>query len=201
MAQRYPIVVGVDFGASGDVAFGRGAALARTIPGAELHLAHVVRAHAPEVAGGQSLAERLVSEARAFAEASRRLSELAAEADARGRRFVHDVVLHVRAGEPAASLADLAHELDAGLVVVGSRAQCGAARGVLGTVSERLLSLSEVPVLLAPLPSRALPRPHPPRPSLPGQQARSGEARAPRVESVATARLPGSHALSPSIAG
>ena len=52
-------------------------------------------------------------------------------------------------GPPAQALMDVAHARHADLVVVGSRG-LGRVRGALGSISQRLLTLADVPVLVVP---------------------------------------------------
>ena len=55
-----------------------------------------------------------------------------------------------REGEPSQVLRDLAHELDASLVVVGRRGWSTVQELVLGSVSNRLVHRNDVRVLLVP---------------------------------------------------
>jgi nucleotide-binding universal stress UspA family protein len=55
---------------------------------------------------------------------------------------------HLRTGRPADEIAALAEELDAGLVVVGSRGLGTVKRLVMGSVSEGVVSLATCPVLV-----------------------------------------------------
>jgi nucleotide-binding universal stress UspA family protein len=60
------------------------------------------------------------------------------------------VQLRVIQGNPAEALATLAHELDAWLLVVGTRGRGAVAKLVLGSTSDALLKLSSRPVLIVP---------------------------------------------------
>jgi nucleotide-binding universal stress UspA family protein len=62
-----------------------------------------------------------------------------AEAAAIGRAAGLDVREHLVQGEPAAQIAAVADQIDADLIVVGSRGLDPAGRYVLGSVPERLL--------------------------------------------------------------
>jgi len=59
---------------------------------------------------------------------------------------VEELVLH---GPPAESLAEAAAQLDADLVVVGSRGRGAVARTLLGSVTDRLVHVCGKPVLVS----------------------------------------------------
>jgi nucleotide-binding universal stress UspA family protein len=55
---------------------------------------------------------------------------------------------HLSMGTPAAEIVELAEELDAGIVVVGSRGEGGLRRALLGSVSESVVRYAHCPVLV-----------------------------------------------------
>jgi nucleotide-binding universal stress UspA family protein len=55
---------------------------------------------------------------------------------------------HAKFGRPAAEIVRLAEELNAGIVVVGSRGHGGVRRAVLGSVSESVVRHAHCPVLV-----------------------------------------------------
>ena len=61
---------------------------------------------------------------------------------------------HVRAGEPYEQICNLARELDAGLIVIGTRGQTGLQRILLGSTAERVVGV-------APGPGGVVPQPQP----------------------------------------
>ena len=63
-----------------------------------------------------------------------------------------NVQLDVRLGDPGQVVTDLADELDAELVVLGSHGRTGLTRLVLGSVAERVTRLAHCPVLVVKLP-------------------------------------------------
>ena len=67
-----------------------------------------------------------------------------------------DVTNHhyVTTGSPAKGLLERAHQIGADLIVVGAHSRTSLGERVIGTVADRILRLSELPVLL--LPERAL---------------------------------------------
>jgi nucleotide-binding universal stress UspA family protein len=79
-------------------------------------------------------------------EARRLLDELERDhADSLGDTYEIDLI----GGPPAQALVDVARARHADLIVVGSRG-LGAVRGMLGSVSQRLLQLTDTPVLVIP---------------------------------------------------
>jgi len=58
------------------------------------------------------------------------------------------VVSHVRFGKPANGIVQLASDLSADLIVVGTHGRQGLTRFLLGSVSEQLLHLAACPVLV-----------------------------------------------------
>lgn len=58
------------------------------------------------------------------------------------------VQAHLRMGTPAAEITDLAEDLGAGLVVVGSRGLGGIRRALMGSVSDSVVRHAHCPVLV-----------------------------------------------------
>lgn len=166
MAKQYRILVGIDFEATGDEALRMGVELAQAMPSAELHLTTVV----VERRGSPS-AERLAEDERLLDGASKRLREYLDGWRARwtGEQFERPMSLHVRLGDAADALHQVAVDVEADLIVVGTHGTRGLARLVLGSVSERLVKLARVPVLVARPKdysgmSKSVTRPEAPRP-------------------------------------
>lgn len=197
MAESYRIVVGIDFGASGDEAFRMAMELAREIPASELHLAAVV----VELSQSPSAAQ-IAKDERMADEAAKKLSEYTEgkRAGYEGAHFERPVVQHVRFGDAAEALHQVAVDVDASLIIVGTRGTKGLRRLVLGSVSERLVKLAHVPVLVARTKDysgleRTVTRPEAPRPgqteadlhAQPGYEQRSVMSFGSRVSRVSGA--------------
>lgn len=109
--------------------------------GGELALVHVVPRPDFHDGDGAGTFNRIAAEARA------RLTELADSVEAR-----HGIraSVHVREGDPARELLDLAGELGADLLAAGSHGHGFLGRLLLGSTSTRLLRGSRCSVLVAP---------------------------------------------------
>ncbi|MEZ3164168.1 universal stress protein [Halorubrum sp. RMP-47] len=66
----------------------------------------------------------------------------------RGEERGVDVVEHVAGGRPHAVIADYAEDNDVSLIVMGSHGRAGVRRALLGSVTERTLRSTHVPVLV-----------------------------------------------------
>ncbi|MFP3938822.1 MAG: universal stress protein [Acidobacteriota bacterium] len=116
------------------------AATAARAHGARLHLVHVVTPPMPvaDFAAPPLTMDRELREA-----ARRRLDELLTE-DLLSGVEAHAVL---RDGTPAQTLLDVADQVKAGLLVVGTRGLTGFRHLLLGSTAERIVQRSEVPVL------------------------------------------------------
>ena len=140
------IVVGVDFGAEGDEALFEAMRLARRVQSAEIHPVHVLPQ--PDAVGRRDNLDVLSHMLGAAAEElRRRMLTVADEMD--GDRWERHVTVHVRFGRPAEVLEQVAVDVDADLIVVGTHARRGMQRLVLGSVAEEVLRRGRFPVLVA----------------------------------------------------
>jgi nucleotide-binding universal stress UspA family protein len=135
------ILAGVAFDETGENALRTAVEMAHQRPHSALHIAHVL----PESA----LASRTASIAdhrELLATHPTRLIEFAA-------RFLTppllEVVVHVRVGDPAEALLQLALDYDAKLLVVGTHGRRGLERLALGSVAQALLQAGRCPIVIA----------------------------------------------------
>jgi nucleotide-binding universal stress UspA family protein len=137
----YRILVAVAFEPTAHAAMTEGMRLATRSPGAELHVVHVF-------SEPRNVDSELVpmSSAR-LKEASERLRlRIEAEWQQTGKL---DVFGHVRSGDPAQAILQVAVDIDADLVIVGSHRRTGIGKLVLGSVAERVVRDAHCPVLVA----------------------------------------------------
>ena len=134
--SRLCVVVGLDLTPTEALAFGQAARVARTVPGAEIHLVHVLGGRDATEARRRDLVERL----RVYAnEEGRALGGLGGVT----------IGIHVRAGDPAREIAQLASDLGASLVVLGARHRPHLRSWVIGSTAQHLLASAPCPVLVA----------------------------------------------------
>ena len=130
-----PVLVATHGSPDAELVLARAISLAVALE-AELHAVSVV----PPMEIGAPLGDAGVA---AVTEAEHELEALADAALERARavggQHGLDVVPHVRRGEPAESIAIVADEVGAALIVLGSRGLDAAGRYVLGSVPERVL--------------------------------------------------------------
>lgn len=156
----YAIVVAVDYSEVSDLAFERALELVIEKPGATVHAVNVLLPYesrfAPEVS--LSALSSAASELRTYVEtktAAFRAKHAAIRAD-----LVNRIVAHQRALSPALEIAQLAADLEADLIVIGTHGRRGFSRVLLGSVAEATVRFATCPVLVvrpkivpAPLPA------------------------------------------------
>lgn len=141
------IVVGVDLSETGDHALREAMRLCRRLPGSELHATYVLFAE-PGLHDASQLSrlERLLSERLEALQAH--VTKTCQPEQAAGS-FTQETVFHVRIGEAAHGLHQVAVDIDADLIVVGTHARRGVGKLLLGSVAESLIQTAHVPVLVA----------------------------------------------------
>jgi nucleotide-binding universal stress UspA family protein len=177
--KPYLIVVGVDYSPASDLALERAFELARARSGAHVHVVNVVNLYgAQSVVGGSAEPAGLagVSLADATAMVERYVEQR--RAAFRGTLDSVRVRAHLRLDAPAQEIAQIAADLEADLVVVGTHGKKGIARLLLGSVAEAVVRLAPCPVLVVrpkELPEQ-LPRIEPPCPQCLETRRTSGGA-------------------------
>jgi nucleotide-binding universal stress UspA family protein len=152
----YRIVVGHALDASGDTALREAAALAARVGGAEIEIVHVIeKPGSRNVGSNDTLLDSAMADLRECA------ASIAPGARAR---------FHVRLGEPAGSILQVALDYEADLVVIGTHGRRGIERLRHGSVAEQLVRRAWLPVLVArprePGERKASERPDPPLPGV-----------------------------------
>lgn len=148
----YKILVGIDYSESSTVALEQALDIATRLRNAELHLADIVDVVIPlgQVEGlpvTEYTTSREEETGRLEGYVQTKLAEYAKRHP--GSKLPERIVRHVRFAAPAEEIAQLAADLEADLVVVGSHGRRGATRLLLGSVSEGVVRLSPCPVLVA----------------------------------------------------
>jgi nucleotide-binding universal stress UspA family protein len=162
MTPSQNILVAIDFSESSMLALTHARRLAEH-PGARLHLCHITPGAG--IDAPVSLGMNIPDE---FPEAKEARAQLQHVRALLGPAI--DVEVHVRIGEPVATLLALIQELKPDIFVVGSHGKGMLKRALLGSVSTAMAQRSPVPVLVVPAPGREaiLHAPEPaPEPELP----------------------------------
>ena len=134
--RPFVIVAGADFRPANDGAVEQAARMAFRIPKSELHVIHA--------------AHRWTCETR-VAEIARQLGTSLSRASAALGIHLANVGIHVRCGEPPREITALAAELDADMIVVGTRHPPYLRSLYLGSVADRVERSATCAVLLASL--------------------------------------------------
>ncbi|MEW6637825.1 MAG: universal stress protein [Actinomycetota bacterium] len=142
--HRFPEKILLATDGSGDAALALRAAVDLSVrAGSELHLVHAWRAFPPYSHPAVAVATEVAPYER---EGERVLFEQLDEVEAHGGTVAG---AHLKRGQPVEVICDLAEELGAGLVVLGSRGLGPVERLLMGSVSEGVIDLTTRPVLVA----------------------------------------------------
>jgi nucleotide-binding universal stress UspA family protein len=156
-AKPYIIVVGIDYSPTGDLALNRAFELATEKQNAEVHIVHVLQsltaltplegtvgAITPDASMLNTASEQLRRHA------DQRLQQFRERAAGEGKSgtLFQRAISHLRLDAAAHEIAQLASDLEADLVIVGTHGRRGAARLFLGSVAESVVRLAPCPVLV-----------------------------------------------------
>lgn len=138
----YRILVSVGNDGLSDPAIAEAIDLARRHVGSELHVVHVVQEQMPAQSGLgiRLLDERLQS---APKEVEERLTNVARQVAFAGR-----AIGHVRVGEPARQVLQVATDIEADVIVVGTHQRKALERFFLGSVAEKVVRDAHCPVMV-----------------------------------------------------
>lgn len=145
--DNYVIVVGIDFEADGNLALDAALSMALQRPGAEVHPVYVDGSLA---AKGVELGPNVESVAKRSEDTFKRVNALADErlaALTTGHRMP-PLLAHYRVGKPAEEVVQLAVDLNADLIVVGTHGRRGVSRLVMGSVAAQVTKLARCPVFV-----------------------------------------------------
>jgi nucleotide-binding universal stress UspA family protein len=165
--ERYRVVIGVDFTEESKHAIEEAVHMAKLMPSADLHFVHVLEA--PEDLHNAYVIDRLSERM------GRTMIEL--ETHVRDALFILggqgswgcDVAYHVRVGPPAREIHQVAVDVDAALIIVGT-GRGGMFRFLHGRSTRELVKSAHVPVVVAHEKNfRGMSRSPVPDPPRPGQ--------------------------------
>jgi nucleotide-binding universal stress UspA family protein len=150
---RHITLVGIDYSTQSQIALETAAGIARAADG-ELHVAHVITPSFGAYPSDGSLSATIYTPENDFVVW---LAKVGEETRLRMPQFCEEVLKempgqttgHVRVGRPDQHLVQLARELQADLLVVGTHGRTGLERMVLGSVAERVVRSAPCPVLVA----------------------------------------------------
>ncbi|GMV17649.1 MAG: universal stress protein [Myxococcales bacterium] len=150
--KPYLIVVGIDFAPSGNAALERAFELASAEENGEVHVIYVARGYGPLVHldTGAEIVTATMDEAsqklKAYVE--EKLAKFVEKRAAQELGTFSRAVTHIRLDAPAEEIAQLASDLEASLVVVGTHGRRGVRRLLLGSVAEGVVRLAPCAVLV-----------------------------------------------------
>lgn len=141
MEAKRKIVVGVDNTETGALALKNALEIAANDESAEVHAIRVVEPVVDPLVEALPSAREEVERLRTDAMAAVR--QVIATS---GALRIGSVVAHAAVGAPARAIVDLAAELDADLIVVGTHGRRGFRRALLGSVAEEVVRMAHCPV-------------------------------------------------------
>lgn len=144
--KSFVIVVGFDQTDTGEQALLEAMRLAKQLPHSELHVASVIKT------SGSLHDRNLEHTADELRSRASELRKQVLHVCAPGQNddpFRQKVVFHVRVGDPAAALIQVAVDIEAELLVVGTHRRTGMDKLIAGSVAEELIRRAPLPVLVA----------------------------------------------------
>jgi nucleotide-binding universal stress UspA family protein len=140
--KHFVVLVAIDFSTAGEAAIRRALELAAAYPWSEVHVVTV-----------EPFSLALAPAPVEVPHVAARLREMAAESvarfeAARSNPCAAEVTVHVVHGRAADAVVELAAELRADLVLVGSHGRRGIARALHGSVAEHVVRRAHCPVLV-----------------------------------------------------
>jgi nucleotide-binding universal stress UspA family protein len=139
--NTYVILAAVSLDDTGDLALREAARSAQQHNSSELHLVHVVADHAS--------AEPQTDEALLHGKLADAREQLRTRVEALESTEELRVLGHIRPGAPVRGILQVAADIDADLIVVGTHKRTGVRKFMLGSVAERVLRDAHCPVLVA----------------------------------------------------
>lgn len=154
-SQTFTVVVGIDYSEASALALTEAIAAARSHGRNHVHVIHTVQAL--QTAGPSTAATYIPPlDDAATMQASEQLRKYVEKILSAphenllddGRPLVERLTTHIRTPYPAEAIVQLASDVEANLVVVGTHGRRGMARLLLGSVAEAVVRLAPCPVLV-----------------------------------------------------
>lgn len=150
--KPYIIVVGVDYSEVSDLALERAFELASLQPNGEVHAVSVIRTQGDsaflEAHDGLTVISMHEAAERVRDYVQQKFDHFVRQPGGNAGALCKRVVTHLRFESPAMEIAQLASDLEAELVVVGTHGYRGVRRLLLGSVAEATVRLSPTAVLV-----------------------------------------------------
>jgi len=140
---RSVVLVGIDFSEASIGALRAAENIARFAPNAELHLVHALGSPAMSLGSREVIASSQLGLIGDLDRARNELDKLVGPASG----GVSRVTGHVRVGAAAKAIVQLATDISADLVVVGTHGRTGFDRLMFGSVAEKVVRTAPCPVL------------------------------------------------------
>jgi len=137
------VVVGFDFSPLAELALREAAALACERPDLAIHVVHARSEIGKQNRNSTSPKEDVNHE---LEEALRTAAQQALHDEGAGEGV--EIFTHALIGDPAAAIVDMAQDVDAELIIVGTHGRRGIKRLVLGSVAEEVMRAASCPVLV-----------------------------------------------------
>lgn len=144
------VVVGVDYSQNSNDALRAAYELAGTAVDAAVHLVHVARASRTQPFAGMArpFASSSPSPTDELNEEKREIEELIQRTAAMMEKNSPHLFGHLRTGDPGREIVQLASDLSANLIVVGTHGRTGVMKLLLGSVAQNVLTNARCPVLV-----------------------------------------------------
>lgn len=139
--KPYRIVVGIDYSTTADLALEKALELAAERPRSELHAVHVVQLGIDPGIDFETIPA-------AFSRLNDYLGRRVAEWEKSSGRKLDQCFPHIRFQAPASEVTQIAVDLEASLIVVGTHGRRGVERFLLGSVSEKVIRIAPCSVLV-----------------------------------------------------
>jgi nucleotide-binding universal stress UspA family protein len=148
--EPFVIIVGVDYSELSDLALARAFEIAGRDARAEIHALHVLAPFVlePSLASTVLLQDSEAAISRLKRHVERKLLTLVERSGGDTQLLPARVVSHVRIDATATGVAQLAADLQADLVIVGTHGRHGVSRLLMGSVAEAVVRWAPCPVLV-----------------------------------------------------